>query len=222
MHERHLVVTRSARFAVLGEEVVRPAEVWFVLHGYGQLAARFLRAFQPLADGSRRIYAPEALNRYYLEERPGGHGPDSKVGATWMTREDRLSEIADYVRYLDTLYRHVFAELARGSTRVVVLGFSQGAATGARWTALGEARLDQLVLWGSGSPPDLDWTTAKQGHVLPPVSLVYGREDSWFDERAALVEAERLRTHGIAPTLLGFDGGHVIDADALRELAPSL
>ncbi len=222
MHERHLVVTRSARFAVLGEQVARPAETWFVLHGYGQLAARFLRAFEPLADGTRRIYAPEALNRYYLEEGPGGHGPDSKVGATWMTREDRLTDIADYVRYLDTLYRHVFAELAREATRVVALGFSQGAATAARWAALGEARLDVLVLWGSGSPADLDWRAARQGHVLPPVSLVYGREDSWFDERGALVEAERLRAHGIAPTLLGFDGGHVIDAEALRELAPSL
>ncbi len=222
MHERHLVVTRSARFAVLGEEIARPAEVWFVLHGYGQLAARFLRAFEPLADGSRRIYAPEALNRYYLEEGQGVHGPGSRVGATWMTREDRLTEIADYVRYLDTLYRHVFADLARESSRVVLLGFSQGAATAARWAALGQARLDGLVLWASPSPPDLDWGPATQGRMLPPVSLVYGRGDTWFDERAALLEAERLRAHGLAPTLLGFDGGHVIDAEALRELAPSL
>jgi len=222
VHERHLVVTRNARFAVVGEEVARPAEVWFVLHGYGQLAGRFLRAFEPLADGSRRLYAPEALNRYYVEERGGAHGPDSKVGATWMTREDRLTEIADYVRYLDTLYRHVFAELEREATRVVVLGFSQGAATAARWAALGAARLDQLVLWGSGAPPDLDWGTPSQGRAVPPVSLVYGREDAWFDERAALLEAERLRSHGLAPTLLGFEGGHVIEADALCELAPSL
>ncbi len=222
MHERHLVVTRNARFAVLGEAVARPAEVWFVLHGYGQLAARYLHAFEPLADGSRRIYAPEALNRFYLEERPGAHGPDSKVGATWMTREDRLTEIADYVRYLDTLYRHVFADLTRAAARVVALGFSQGAAAAARWAALGDARLDELVLWGSPSPPDLDWAAAAQGKALPPVSLVYGREDAWFGESAALIEAERLRAHGLAPTLLGFDGGHAIDAEALRELAPSL
>jgi len=222
VHERHLVVTRSARYAVLGEEVPRPAEVWFVLHGYGQLAARFLPAFEPLADGSRRIYAPEALNRYYTEERAGVHGPDSKVGATWMTREDRLTEIADYVRYLDTLYRHVFAEVARDASRVVALGFSQGAATAARWAALGGTRIDQLVLWGSGAPPDLDWRAAGLARTALPLTLVYGRDDEWFGERAALVEAERLRAHGITPTLLGFEGGHVLDAGIVRELVRAL
>jgi len=222
VQERHLVVSRSARYAVLGESVARPAEIWFVLHGYGQLAARFLRAFQSLADGTRRIYAPEALNRYYLEELGTRHGPESKVGATWMTREDRQHEIADYVRYLDTLYRHVFAELPREGVRVVALGFSQGAATAARWAALGSAQLDELVLWGSGTPPDLDWSGAERAWVSLPVSVVYGRADPWFGEGPALAEAERLRDHGVTPRLIGFDGAHVIDADILRELAPSL
>ncbi len=219
MQERHLVVTRSARYAVLGESVARPAEIWFVLHGYGQLAARFLRAFQPLEAGTRRIYAPEALNHYYLDEGGTTHGPESKVGATWMTREDRQHEIADYVRYLDTLYRHVMAELPREGVRVVGLGFSQGAATAARWAALGSARLDELVLWGSGTPPDLDWSVAGPAWVSLPVSVVYGCEDRLFGESAALAEAERLRDHGVVPRLLGFDGGHAIDADTLRELA---
>ncbi len=220
MHERHLVVTRSARYAVLGEAVVRPAECWFVLHGYGQLAADFLSQFRLLDDGSRRIYAPEALNRYYLEG--GVHGPGSPVGATWMTRADRLSEIADYVRYLDTLYRHVFAELDRAAVRVLVLGFSQGAATAARWTALGDARVDDLVLWGSGAPSDLSLAEAAKAWTATRVSLVYGRDDAaHFDEPRALAAAERLRAHGIAPALLGFDGGHRLDDDLLQRLAGS-
>lgn len=218
MHERHLVVTRNARYALLGEAVANPAECWFVLHGYGQLAADFLRSFRPLDDGSRRIYAPEALNRFYLEG--GVHGPASPVGATWMTRVDRLAEIADYVRYLDTLYRHVLAELERPAVRVVVLGFSQGTATAARWTALGDARPDELVLWGSGAPPDLPLAAAAKAWTAARVSLVYGREDhDHFDEPRALAEAERLRAHGIAPALLGFDGGHRLDDDLLHRLS---
>ncbi len=217
MHERHLVVTRSARYAVLGEEHALPAECWFVLHGYGQLAPAFLRAFRPIDDGTRRIYAPEALNRYYLEG--GVHGPTSPVGATWMTREDRLTEIADYVRYLDTLYRHVLADLDRGSVRVVVLGFSQGAATAARWTALGGARADDLVLWGAGTPPDLTLAAAAKAWGATRVSLVYGRDDPHFDEPRALAEAERLRAYGIAPFIVGFDGGHALDAATLHRLA---
>lgn len=221
MHERHLVVSRSARYAVLGEAIRGPEEVWFVLHGYGQLAGRFIRNFERLDDGRRRVYAPEALNRYYLDDEGGAHGPDARVGATWMTREDRLAEIGDYVRYLDTLYRHVFAELERDSVRAVVLGFSQGAATAARWAALGSARLDELVLWGSPTPPDLDWRTAVRALEKLRVTLVYGRDDRWFDESKAVSEAERLRAHGVAPSLLGFDGGHAIAPAALEALAAS-
>lgn len=221
MREGHLVVTRTARYAVLGEEVAAPAEVWFALHGFGMLAARFLAAFQPLADGSRRIYAPEALNRYYLDAGGVQHGPDSRVGATWMTREDRLVEIADYVRYLDTLYRHVFAELPRGQVRKVVLGFSQGAATAARWAATGNAVLDGVILWGSPAPPDLDLAEAARKWAGTPLTLVYGREDRYFDEARAVAEAERLRAAGIVPELVSFDGGHRIDPETLMRLAPA-
>ena len=42
-------------------------EVWFVLHGFGQLSPYFIRHFGVLADGTRLIVAPEALNRFYLE-----------------------------------------------------------------------------------------------------------------------------------------------------------
>ena len=36
--EHHLEVSRTARYWVLGEGTAAPREVWFVLHGYGQLA----------------------------------------------------------------------------------------------------------------------------------------------------------------------------------------
>ena len=36
--------------------------------------------------------APEGLSRFYLE------GFSGKVGATWMTREDRLNDIDNYLR----------------------------------------------------------------------------------------------------------------------------
>lgn len=215
------MVSRTARYAVLGEDVRQPAEVWFVLHGFGMLAGRFLTAFQPLADGTRRVYAPEALNRYYLDSGGGEHGPESRVGATWMTREDRLTEIADYVRYLDMVYRHVFAEVDRNGVHVAVLGFSQGAATAARWAVAGNARMDGVILWGSPAPPDLDLAEAAKRWAEKPVTLVYGREDRYFDESRAVAEAERLRAGGIIPDLLGFDGGHRIDADTLLRLAPT-
>src|SRR2546425_9676771 len=85
-----------------------------VCHGSGQLAARSLRHFEPLADGTRLVVAPEALSRFYLEDTTVP-AKERKVGATWMTRENRLSEIDDYVRYLDALHAEVFARVARGA-----------------------------------------------------------------------------------------------------------
>src|SRR2546426_8007096 len=65
-----------------------------------------------------------------------------------MTREDRLHEIDDYVRYLDALYREVLGRVEGPAARVTALGFSQGTATVSRWAALGQSRLDHVVLWG--------------------------------------------------------------------------
>src|ERR671933_2286542 len=108
MREHHLTVTRTARYVTLGDVHDSLRQVWFVCHGYGQLAARFLRHFEDLNDGHRLIVAPEALSRFYVESGPGTRHADVPVGATWMTREDRLSEIADYVSYLDGLYAQLF------------------------------------------------------------------------------------------------------------------
>ena len=59
--EHRIEVTRTARYWTLGAEDA-PTEVWFVLHGYRQLAERFLRRFVPLDDGSRLVVAPEGLS----------------------------------------------------------------------------------------------------------------------------------------------------------------
>src|SRR5512144_1837643 len=125
VQEHHFTTSRSARYYTLGPAAAAAREVWFLLHGYGQLAGRFLIAFQALDDGSRCLIAPEALSRFYLGEATGRH---DKVGASWMTREDRLTDIADYVRYLDGLYGDLVSGRRDGGG-VTVLGFSQGTAT---------------------------------------------------------------------------------------------
>ena len=89
MQEHHLAVAKTARYYSLGEPGPATRQLWFVCHGYGQLAGRFLRHFEPLDDGSRVIVAPEGLSRFYLSESPA----ERRVGASWMTREDRLVEI---------------------------------------------------------------------------------------------------------------------------------
>jgi predicted esterase len=189
-------------------------EAWFALHGYGQLARGFARGLAPLDDGSRLIVVPEGLSRFYLD---GGAG---KVGASWMTREGRTDEIADYVRFLDALATQVLPLPPTPTpTPVHVLGFSQGAATACRWVAIGAVRPTRLILWGGEVPPDLDWDTAGSRFRGLDVALVAGDADPYAGAPALAHQEQTLRSHGATPRVIRFSGGHVLDADILRSLA---
>lgn len=219
MNEHHIVVRRSARYYTRGPMDESVSQVWMVCHGFAQLAGRFMRHFVPLDDGTRLIVAPEALNRFYVEQRPGPHGPDSKVGATWMTREDRLHEIEDYVGYLDTLSDEIFRSIPREKVALTVLGFSQGVATVARWAVHGHTRPDHLILWAERLPPEIDLGAgAEELAAIPRLSLVAGLKDLEA-QRVLPLEKERLQRLGLRHTVHGFDGGHHLDEETLRRLA---
>ncbi len=221
MIERHITVSRVARYYTLGPPAIDAAEVWFVLHGYRQLAGRFLRRFEGLDDGTRRIVAPEALSRFYVDDEAGPHGPTSRVGATWMTREDRDREIADYVAYLDAVAARELAggRRAPGPLRVVVLGFSQGAATASRWAVHGAVRPTELVLWAGLLAHDLDRELAAARLRGSRVTFVVGAADRFRNE-AALAEQERwLDGSGIARRRVDHDGGHRVDSPVLERFA---
>lgn len=230
--ERHIAVPKTARYWTLGD-ASSAEEVWFTLHGYKQLARRFLRRFEGIADGSRYVVAPEGLSRFYVSTESGRHGSSSIVGATWMTREDRETEIADYVGYLDRLASEVRSErsahpeveserpapnddVGRGPT---VLGFSQGVATATRWVTLGSMRPRRLVLWGDFTPPDLPMERAAEALAGVDVVMVRGREDRALSPRLAEEEEERLRAAGIQYRTVEYDGGHEIDPEVLLGLA---
>jgi predicted esterase len=210
--EHHLEVTRSARYWTLGDPAAQ--DVWIVIHGYKQLARRFLRRFDAIAAPGRLVVAPEALSRFYASAEPGRHGPASVVGASWMTREDRLVEIRDYVAYLDRLARVVVPVGAL----VTVLGFSQGTATAARWVTLGAVRVARLILWAGYVPHD--WDLARAGEVFSEAELVLvrGDDDPGLTEELAAAERQALEAGRIPSRLVRYAGGHEIDPDALRNL----
>lgn len=233
-HEHHIRVPRTARYRVLGDPT-SAGEVWFVLHGYRQLAERFVRRFEVLpglADGRRAVVAPEGLSRFYVDDDGGEHGSESRVGATWMTRADREHEIRDYVEYLDRLAVAVLdpeaaapeapdaAPIDPGDRRVVVLGFSQGAATASRWATYGRIRPAELVLWSGGLAADLDLDQATESLRSVAVRFVTGEDDGWARGRASESEA-RLAGVGIESRQLRFDGGHEIPGRVLREHWPA-
>ncbi len=216
VHEHHLPVSRTARYYTLGAGGAGTRQVWVVCHGYGQLASRFLEKLRVLDDGTRYLVAPEGLSRFYLSESP----TERRVGASWMTREDRLAEIEDYVQYLDAVYQDVFGSLDRSQVTVHALGFSQGAATVSRWTGLGRAKVDRVTLWGGEFPPDLDLALETVADRLRAarLSLVYGRADQFITSKVVAGITERLQAHEIPIREIPFDGAHELNDSVLKGL----
>ena len=209
-----LVVPRAARFVTLGELDGDPAEVWFLCHGYGQLASEFLESARALESSGRVLVAPEALSRFYLEDHVA-------VGASWMTREDRENEMEDYIRCLDLIHDQLFELVERSAVRVVVLGFSQGAATAARWAVHGRGDVDRLILWGAAMPPELEDETTLTTLRSLRLTLVSGSRDKIFPESAHSAHCSRLQEKGVPFTELSFEGGHRMDDATLQNLAES-
>lgn len=211
--EHRLRTTRRARYYTLGGDGA-VTSAWVVCHGFGQLAASFVEQFAGIATPSRRIIAPEALNRFYLNTDRDPARSDDRVGATWMTREDREAEIADYVDFLDA----VRIEAVPAGVPVTALGFSQGVATVTRWAALGAKPLARLVLWAGKIPPELDVVQlalrAGEGIVLACGS---GDEvNPWVDMQR---QRERLAAASVPFDDRRFEGGHRLDRALLAALA---
>jgi predicted esterase len=217
--EGHIRTPRTARYYATGAVTPETRELWIVCHGYAQLARYFIRPFNTIAEAHRVIVAPEALSRYYLESAPGVHGPDARVAATWMTREDREHEMRDYIEYLDNLATHLTRDPDDGLL-LTALGFSQGAATVSRWAARGSARIDRVILWGSGLPGELEPSADLfRGASL---TIALGTEDDHVSDAAVRRQEARLQQGAMQYRLHRYQGGHRIEAETLAGLLTAL
>ena len=120
MDQKNISINKTARYFTLGNPNEKIETIWFLCHGYGQLANYFLKNFEILNNGKNLLVAPEGLHRFYL------NGFGGRVGASWMTREDRLNDIKDYIGFLDQLYLEIVNPFKSRNIKINVLGFSQG------------------------------------------------------------------------------------------------
>jgi predicted esterase len=214
--ESHFTVTRTARYQQLGEISAATQQLWLVAHGYGQLAEYFIRHFAPLhaADPAGTVVvAPEGLSRFYLT------GTTGRIGASWMTRADRLAEIEDQNSYLSQLLAQLRTQCPP-NTRITVLGFSQGTATVSRWLARHASiwRPHQLVLWAGDFPADIDEADALQLLAELPIALVSGDQDEYVSAPKLQEQAEVLHQQGARVTTLHFEGSHTLHRGVLQQL----
>ncbi len=213
----HITTQRTARYFTIGHAGPEVREVVYAFHGYGQLAGRFASRLEQIGMTGRLVVVPEGLSRFYV--RGLGNTGDAQVGASWMTREDRDSEIADQVSYLDALHRRVLGSLDGAAPRVTLLGFSQGTATAGRWLAHGSVRPATLVLWAGRLPPELE---PRLPELLAGMRVIVavGRSDELAPQAQVGTELERLERAGVQFERLSFDGGHELDGETLRRIFP--
>jgi predicted esterase len=216
MIQKNIVVPKTARYFVLGEPSEQIEQIWFVCHGYGELAKYFIKKFEVLNDGKTLIVAPEALNRFYRQ------GFSGKVGASWITKEERDSEIADTTNYLNLVYEELVAALKNKKVKITILGFSQGTATVCRWVSDKKIHIDNLVLWAGFFTHDLNYEDNRELLNRLNTFIVMGKQDEFYSEETVLEQLKIPTEKNINHRFLYFDGKHEIDSKTLLEIAKQL
>jgi predicted esterase len=163
----YLKVQKTARFIHLKEKEALKDHLLICLHGYAQLAPFFSKKFEALLT-KLDVLIPEGLNRFYQK------GSSGRVGASWMTKEDRSTDILDNMAYL----KQIVDRYIPSYSKISIFGFSQGGATAARYFYL-DSRIHQLIVAASDYPTDLQ--TAEFRMDKRKKHFILGTNDPYFD-----------------------------------------
>ncbi|MFD1552254.1 phospholipase [Putridiphycobacter roseus] len=205
--EHQIQINKSAIYQTFGDPE-KADTILFALHGYGQLSKFFIRKFQAMPK-NYFIVAPEGFHRFYL------NGTDGRVGASWMTKEKRIDDIKDYVLFLNKLWSEL--DQTYSFKKRVLLGFSQGGATAARWLSMGNLKADKFILWAGVFPPDMqenwDETFQHSSNIF-----VVGEEDPYFTPEKIKEHITFFKTKMPNFSTFTFKGPHNIDKDTLLKI----
>jgi predicted esterase len=174
-----------------------PSHLLVAFHGYGENAEDVLEQARTIPGiSSWRIAAVQALHRFYRRDH-------RKVIANWMTRQDRDAAIADNVEYVNRAVSRLEAD--GDVTRLVFLGFSQGASMAYRAALLGGHRADGIIALCGDIPPELK---IGDGRACPPVLIGAGVDDEWYTRAKLEADVEWLASRGATRQVVRFAGRH--------------
>lgn len=215
MIKKTLQIEKKARYFQLGNPGNDTSIVWVVLHGYGMLSEFFIQKFKKLENKNTLILAPEALNRFYIDTNYG------RVGASWMTKDERQDDIKENIKYLNTLMDQIIKEIGHNRFKINVLGFSQGGATACRWLFKSGLKFENLIMWAGDIPKDtlteenrLKWSNMN-------THLVMGKKDELINEEMKAKFLKLVTDYKLDYKLTLYDGDHRIYPDVLMELIKS-
>ncbi len=203
-------IERTAHVFTLGELDENTSDVWIVFHGYGQLASRIIKKFDRLDLANAFVMAPEGMSKFYFKRKP------LIIGASWMTKENRLDEIQDYVEYIDKVYDSL---PSAKTCRLNVLGFSQGCSTMMRWLDHRRPDLHKAVMWAGEFPHDIEYASFKKYfNAIPNRLFCVGDADEFITPERVDQLNDFLDKHEFDIEFKHFIGKHEINRDVLSEV----
>ena len=216
MEKKNISISKKARYFQLGKISEQTKTIWFVFHGYGMLSQYFIKKFKNLENNQTVIISPEALSKFYI-----GKNYD-RVGASWITKEDKLDDIDDNINYLNSLFESTTKNIDLNSIDIHVLGFSQGGATACRWISNSNIKINSLGLWGADIPIDcLSENNRGKWNQFKTI-LIIGKKDEFISEENKVKFAKQLKSYNLDYDLIEYDGTHKIIEEVLIDYIQSI
>lgn len=203
-----IIVPKSARYSLKLPESGKAATVWLLIHGYAQLASDFLSEFEFIKNEDHMLIAPEGLSKFYFR---------NKIGASWMTKEDRGNEISDYIDFLNLLMEKIQKEYDLKDAAFNLLGFSQGVHTAVRFFIKGKYNFENLILCSSDFPKDADFEKIKEKLNKSKLYFIHGTSDSAISNERYVESIKLLSENKIEFEDISFEGDHVLNKKFLSD-----
>ncbi len=218
MKEKLIPVSVEAPYYTMNQLTDDTKYIWIIFHGYGQLAKHFIKRFDVFNPKEHFIIAPQGLSRMYVGTAY------QKIGASWMTRELRETEINNYLHYLDTVFEAEVSLSDQQNLRVHLLGFSQGVATLSRWAVHRQLAFDQFIIWAGTFPPEItsDQLRFVAERKQAELVAVVGDQDQLVKEETLTEQMSLLQQlTGKQVRLELFPGKHELNRDVLKRVFQS-
>ena len=208
MSQHWISIEQEQRMDVLGEPTASTRHVWIGLHGYGQLVEFFQRPFRELITEDRVFVFPQGPHKFYL------NGVSGRVGASWMTKDERLKDIENQKRHLSAVLN--WARSKAPSAHIHVLAFSQGVATIIRFLGHSPVPISTLLAWAGSWPPD---ASAENIGALSQINFQgwFGDQDKFIDRQKQIeIQAHYKDQFQLDLPVALYEGGHKFDRAILK------
>ncbi len=211
IEEKQAIYQISNSYSTLNQRKLINQQVWFVCHGLGYLSRYFIGHFANLDPSKHFIIAPQASSKYYLDESY------SRVGASWLTKENTKPEIQNVLNYFD----QIKIQENLSDREMNILGFSQGVSVALRWTVQRQIACKKLIIYAGKVP--LEIKPAEVDFLLKAKTQIYhvhGTQDPYL-KYLSIPDEKKYLDHLFKGTVnyLTFDGGHGIDQNILRQIS---